>query len=72
MAAKHTKNLVATLDSYQDRQGQTRTRRLTVGRVFEREDGSEFIRLDCFPVQEPKWNGTVNIYPVKRREEQYG
>ena len=71
MAAKHTKNLVATLDSYKNpRSGETQYRNITIGRIFEREDGSEFTRIDCLPVQAMKWNGTANIYPARKKEEQ--
>ena len=62
---KKTKNLVIKNGTYQ-KDGQEKTRWLTIGGKFEREDGSECLKIDCLPAGD--WDGWVNCWDDDRKK----
>lgn len=52
-------------EKYQDKQGNEKTRYLTVGSVFERPDGSLCMKLDAVPTN---FNGWINFYEPKYKD----
>lgn len=50
-------------------QGETKSRYLKIGTIFQRDDGSEAILIEALPVggAAREWNGWVNRYPIKPR-----
>jgi hypothetical protein len=65
MAMRPTHDLLVKTGSYTDRDGAPKNRWLKIGSRFQRDDGSEAIKLDCLPVGIPEWSGWVSVYPVK-------
>lgn len=65
---KKIKKAVATVGKYTDRNGQEKTRYLTVGGLFKREDGSACMKLDTVPVG-PDFNGWINFYDLDDQEQ---
>jgi hypothetical protein len=73
MKAKPTHNLAVATSKYTDRDGNQKSRYKTVGMLFEREDGSQFLALDASIVSmelqwivNPDHNDKVmmGLYPV--------
>lgn len=60
--SKMTKKYDATVKTgtYQDKQGETKGRYLTIGAVFERDDGSLCMKLDAIPAH--NFDGWINFY----------
>lgn len=56
---------VVVTGEYQDRQGNTKKRYLTVGAVFEGERGMS-LKLEALPVS---FNGWISFYPVREQSE---
>lgn len=70
-AMKHVEDMVIAVGEYQDPQtGEKRFRNMTIGRVFERENGSKVAKITCMPAGEEAgyWNGFVNFFA--KREQQ--
>ena len=61
MALTKVKNLVATMGKYIDRNGNEKNRYITIGSMFERQDGSICLKLDAMPIGE-EFTGWVNCY----------
>ena len=59
---KPLKKLVATTGKYTDRSGQEKNRYQRVGTLFQRDDGSLTIKLDCMPIGE--FNGWLSAYDL--------
>jgi hypothetical protein len=79
MRAKATHNLTVVTSKYADAQGQQKSRYKTIGTMFEREDGSQFLALDASVVtMELQWfvnpdhNDKVmaGLYPIEDRNDQ--
>lgn len=71
--ATATHDLVVKNGEYQDREsGETKARWLNVGTLFTHDDGGVSIKLDCFPVGVPEWQGWIKAYPKKPREDRSG
>lgn len=68
MAMKPVYDLAVKTGTYTDRAGAEKGRYLNVGKVFQRDDGSLTLKLDCLPIGIPDWSGWVNCYPHKPRE----
>tara|TARA_B100000749_G_scaffold278071_1_gene268079 strand:+ start:3944 stop:4219 length:276 start_codon:yes stop_codon:yes gene_type:complete len=68
---KKVKNLVATMGKYTDTYGNEKSRYITVGSMFERQDGSVCLKLDAIPIGE-EFTGWVNCYEPREREEPSG
>lgn len=60
----YTHDIVAATGKYTDPTGQEKTRYLTIGRLFKRDDGSACAKLESLPLA-PEWNGWVNFYPKR-------
>ena len=67
MALTKVKNLVVTMGKYTDMNGNEKSRYLTIGSMFERQDGSWCLKLDAMPIGE-EWTGWVNCYDPRRDE----
>jgi len=55
---------VATVGKYTDQQGNEKKRYLTIGAVFEGDDGRLSMKLESIPVG-PAWSGWVSFYEPK-------
>lgn len=60
---KHIKNIVAVTGKYKDRNGEEKNQYFTLGKLFEREDGSQVIKVDTIPMN---WDGWANLYDPKK------
>lgn len=72
MAMRPTHDLLVKTGSYTDRDGNPKNRWLKIGSRFQRDDGSEAIKLDCLPTGLPEWTGWVSVYPIKPKGEGNG
>ena len=60
---------MATTGTYTDRNGQEKRRYLTVGKLFQRDDGSMSMKIDAIPVN---FDGWLNAYDLdEKRKEDY-
>ena len=66
---KPIKKAVATVGKYTDNQGNEKNRYVTVGKVFERTDGSRCHKIDSLPVGN-EWSGWINEYPMDENRQQ--
>ena len=55
---------VATIGKYKANDGTEKKRYLTIGAVFENDNGKLTLKLDGMPVS-PEWNGWVSFYEPK-------
>ena len=60
---KQFKKIVAANGKYTDSAGQEKTRYVTVGKAFMREDNSVTLKIDSMPVG-GEWNGWLNLYDL--------
>jgi hypothetical protein len=67
MASRKTHDAVATVGTYNDRNGNEKKRYVNVGSVFTDDDGRQSLKLDSVPVG-PEWSGWVSFYEPKERE----
>ena len=67
MAMRPTHDLLVKTGTYTDRDGAQKNRWIKIGSRFQRDDGSEAIKLECMPVGIPEWNGWVSVFPVKEK-----
>lgn len=58
---------VATIGKYTDRNGDEKKRYLTVGAVFENDEGHLSMKLEAVPVG-TEWSGWLSFYIPKERE----
>lgn len=72
MAMRPTHDLMVKTGSYTDSDGNPKNRWLKIGSRFQRDDGSEAIKLDCLPTGLPEWTGWVSVYPIKPKGEGNG
>lgn len=68
--SRKTHDLVATVGTYKDREGNEKKRYQNVGSVFEDTDGRRSYKLDAVPVG-TEWSGWLSEYPVKRESEEH-
>jgi len=59
MAVQKTMNIVATMGSYTNNQGQEKKRYLTVGTLFIFDDGGMSIKIDAVPTN---FDGKLSVY----------
>lgn len=64
MAAQYTHDVVATVGSYRDREGNEKKRFVNIGKCFTQENGRMSIKLDTIPVG-PEWSGWLSLYEKK-------
>ena len=58
---------VATVGKYTAKDGTEKKRYLTVGAIFESEDGRLSLKLDGMPVS-PEWSGWISFYEPKQQQ----
>lgn len=68
--SRKTHDLVATVGTYKDREGNEKKRYQNVGSVFEDTDGRRSYKLDAVPVGK-EWSGWLSEYPVHREGEEH-
>ena len=66
MAMKKTHDAVYAGEKYTDRDGNEKTRYLNVGALFQRDDGSQTMKLESLPIG---FSGWINFYEPKDREQ---
>ena len=64
---KKIKKLVGITGTYQ-KDGQTKNSYMTVGGLFQRDDGSFCVKLDALPLGE--FNGWLNAYDLEEDRQQ--
>jgi hypothetical protein len=73
MSARPTHDLCIKTGEYTDRTtGEQKARWLTIGTVFKHEDGGTSIKLDALPIGIPAWEGWVNVFPRRDRQQGQG
>lgn len=60
---------VATVGKYKDCDGNEKKRYLTVGAVFEDDQGRMSLKIEAVPVG-AEWNGWISFYAPQQREGQ--
>lgn len=65
------KRAVAVTGSYQDRNGQEKKRYVSVGTLFQYDDGGLALKLDCVPVGQG-FNGFISFYDIEDSRQQGG
>lgn len=68
MASKKVYDAVATVGEYTDRQGNTKKRYITVGAVFESDEGRMSLKMEAIPAG-PTWSGWISFYEPKQQEQ---
>ena len=63
---KQFKKIVAANGKYTDSAGQEKTRYVTVGKAFMRDDNSVTLKIDAMPAG-GEWNGWLNLAWTPRR-----
>lgn len=69
MAMKPYKRAVCVTGTYQDRSGQEKKRYVSVGTLFQYDDGGFSLKLDSIPVGQG-WNGFINFYDLEDNRQQ--
>jgi len=69
MSMQKTKNAVVVTGKYTNNAGEEKNSYMTIGSLFEREDGSLVMKLDAVPVGS-EFSGWVNFYDPKPRDGQ--
>lgn len=67
MASFKKYEAVCTIGKYIDRQGNEKKRYITVGSVFEDEQGRLSLKLDAVPVGQD-WSGWVSFFEPKAKD----
>lgn len=65
---KQFKKIVAANGKYTDAAGQEKTRYVTVGKAFIRDDNSVTLKIDSMPVG-GEWNGWLNLYDLEENRQ---
>lgn len=65
---KKAYDAVATVGKYTDRQGNEKKRYVTVGAVFEDDQGRMSLKMDAVPCSH-EWSGWISFYEPKEREQ---
>lgn len=64
MSNTYTHDIVATVGTYTDREGNEKKRYQKCGIAMTDEDGRLSLKLEAMPVT-PDWSGWLNLYPKK-------
>ena len=67
MAIKKTHDVVATVGTYKDRDGNEKKRYVNCGSAFLDDSGRMSIKLETIPVS-PEWSGWISLYAVEKRD----
>jgi hypothetical protein len=62
---KRIKRIVATVGEYTDREGKTKKQYANIGTLFERDDGSQAIKLESIPLG---WNGWASFRELEQKK----
>jgi hypothetical protein len=62
-------DVVATVGTYKDSNGQEKKRYLNVGKVFEHDKGGFTIKLESLPVG-PEWSGWLSLFEPKQNAQE--
>jgi hypothetical protein len=62
---KKVYDAVAVIGEYKNKQGETKKNYLTVGTVFQNDDGTMSLKLNAVPVS---FSGWINFYVPKEKE----
>lgn len=68
MAMKRYKRAVAVTGSYTDHNGNEKKNYVTVGTLFQYDDGGLALKLDSVPVG-GGWNGFISFYEIEDKRE---
>lgn len=68
MSMKPVKKAVVNTGKYTAADGSEKNRYLTVGKLLQRDDGSQCLKLDSLPVGE--FNGWINFYDLEENRPQ--
>lgn len=71
MALTKIKNITVTTGEYKAHDGEIKKRYQNIGSVFEREDGSQCLKLDSIPIH-VDWDGWANFYDPKPYNKSQG
>ena len=67
--SNYTHDIVATIGTYTDREGNEKKRFNKCGAAFTNDDGNLSIKIDAMPVS-PEWNGWLSLYEKKEFDNQ--
>lgn len=65
MSMKRIKRIVATVGKYTDRDGKEKNQYQNIGTLFQRDDGTQCIKMEAVPVG---WTGWANFYDVDEKK----
>ena len=68
MASRKKYEAVAIIGTYTASNGAEKKRYITVGTVFENDDGRLSLKLDAVPVGQ-EWSGWISFFEPKEREQ---
>lgn len=68
MSTKPYKRIVAANGKYTNKDGDEKTRWLTVGTLFQKEDGSFSAKIEALPCG-PQWDGWLNFFEIEDRKK---
>lgn len=63
---KRIKRIVATVGKYTDREGKEKNQYQNIGTLFQRDDGTQCIKIEAVPVG---WTGWANFYEIDEKKE---
>lgn len=62
---KPIKRIVATTGKYTDNTGKEKNRYVNIGTLFQRDDGSQAIKIESVPLE---WNGWANFFDIENKQ----
>ena len=67
--SNYTHDIVATIGTYNDREGNEKKRYHKCGAAFTNDEGQISIKIDAMPVS-PDWTGWLSLYEKKEYDNQ--
>ena len=64
---KKIKRIVATVGKYTNAQGEEKNQYQAVGTLFQRDDGTQCVKIDAVPIG---WTGWANFYDLDEKKQQ--
>lgn len=61
-------NLVAKNGTYTNRDGEEKANWLTIGKLFQKDDGTYSAKVDSFPIG-GEWDGWLSVFPPRDKED---
>tara|TARA_S200002703_G_C3793894_1_gene245088 strand:+ start:468 stop:758 length:291 start_codon:yes stop_codon:yes gene_type:complete len=68
MSNKKTHDLVATVGTYTDQNGEDKKRYKNCGFATTNEKGQQSLMIDALPLSKD-WSGWINLYPIERQQQ---